>query len=258
MRNGMDIKGDSIITLINGKHVEVYGSDGLGFVRRQSFDAPETVSRYEAPFESFGILFAGGGGAKNVYGVKNAGINAPLFELWFDGAGKNEPALFYGDGDRICLAGKRGGGWYARYLDSRGAAAGEERLDWIGGEETLFASGARERPRLYCFDPGSRLVTIHEKQDTFWRALERAELPAEAPAGGADWDGGAANHPLFLEDRLIPVRAEGGTLLFETGGSRISFMKHGAFHASRNINGAVYWAAHDGGEIALSRIEEAD
>jgi hypothetical protein len=88
--------------------------------------------------------------------------------------------------------------------------------------------------------------------------LDRVELPAEIPAAGADWDGWTTGHPLFREERLIPVNAKGGTLLFETERGRVSLLENDALHASRNINGIMYCAIHDDGEIALFRIEEAD
>jgi hypothetical protein len=265
LANSMNIKGDSVITLVNEKHVEVYESKGSEFLRGQSFDAPETVFRYDAALESFGLLSAGAvaedGGdteTETIYGVKNAGTNAPLFEKWFMPIGKNETALFYEGADSLCLAGKRADGWYIMSFDSRRAVTGEERLDGVGVGERLFAYGARDNLRLYFFDPERMVITIHEKQGTRWRALDPVELPAEISASGADWDGWAAGHPLFLEDRLIPVNAKGGTLLFETGPGRIGLLENGALHTSRNINGIIYCAIHNDGEIALFRIEGAD
>ncbi|MDR2785523.1 MAG: hypothetical protein LBB83_06375 [Treponema sp.] len=257
-RNGMNIEGDSIVTFIREKHVEVYESDGAEFLRKQSFDAPEMALRYDAVLESFGLLTAGTAGAEALYGVKDAGINAPLFEMWFKPAGGNETALFYEGADSFCLAGKRADGWYVTRLDSRGTVTGGERLEGIGAGEKLFAYGARDGFRLYFFDPDRLVITVCEKRDTRWHALDPVELPAEIPAAGADWNGVAANHPLFLEDRLIPVNAKGGTLLFETGTGRISLLENSALHASRNINGIIYCAALNNGEIALSRIEEAE
>jgi hypothetical protein len=265
-RNSVNIEGDSIVTLIGENHVEVYESNGLSFLHKRSFDAPETVLRYDAALESFGLLsadavadaVAGAENAETLYGVKDAGINVPLFEKLFIPAGKNETALFFEGTDGLCLAGKRADGWYVLSLDSRGTVTGEERLDGVGTGETLFAYGARDRFRLYFFDPDRLVITIHEKRDTHWRALNPVELPPEIPAAGAEWDGAAANHPLFLEDRLIPVNAKGGTLLFETGTGRIGLLENSAFHASRNINGIIYCAVYNNGEIALFRIEEAE
>jgi hypothetical protein len=264
LRNSMNIEGDSVVTLVNEKHVEVYESKGSEFLRSRSFEAPGTVFRYDAAFEYFGLLAAGDAGdagnteAEAIYGVKNAGTNAPLFEKWFKSAGKNETALFFEGMDGICLAGRRENGWYVMSLDSRGMVTGEERLDGTGAGEKLFAYGARDRFRLYFFDPERLVITIHEKQDTRWRALDPVELPPEISAAGADWDGGAAGHSLFLENRLIPVNAEGGTLLFETGPGRIGLLENSALHASRNINGIIYCALHNAGEITLFRIEGAD
>jgi hypothetical protein len=245
----------------------VYESKGSEFLRSRSFDAPETVFRYDAALESFGLLSAGAGTedggdteteAEAIYGVKNAGTNAPLFEKWFKPAGKNETALFFEGMDGICLAGRREDGWYVMSLDSRGTVTGEERLDGTGAGERLFAYGARDNLRLYFFDPERMVITIHEKQDKRWRALDPVKLPPEISAVDADWDGRPAGHPLFLEDRLIPVNAKGGTLLFETGPGRISLIENRALHASRNINGIIYCAILNDGEIALSRIEGAD
>jgi hypothetical protein len=258
--NSISIKGDSVIMLVNEKHVEVYESKGTEFLRSRSFDAPETVIRYDAALESFGLLAADGGDTETetIYGVKNAGTNAPVFEKWFGPAGKNETALFYEGADAIYLVGRREDGWYVLSFDSRGTVTGEERLDGTGAGERLFARGARDRFRLYFFDPERMVITIHEKQDTRWRALDPVEFPPEISAAGADWSGGTASHPLFLEDRLIPVNAKGGTLLFETGPGRISLLENSALHASRRINGIIYCAILNDGEIALSRIEGAD
>jgi hypothetical protein len=88
--NSMNIKGDSLITLINKKHIELYKSDGSEFLRKQSFDAPETVSRYAAALESFGLLAAGNGDAETLYGIKDAGMNAPVFEKLLVSAGKSD------------------------------------------------------------------------------------------------------------------------------------------------------------------------
>jgi hypothetical protein len=258
LQNSVNMEGGSVITLVNEKHVELYESDGSGFLRKQSFDAPEAVSRYGAALESFGLLAGGAGGAETLYGVKDAGINAPLFETWFKLSGGNETALFYEGAGSFCLAGKRADGWYVLRLDSRGTVTGEERLDGAGAGEKLFAYGARDGLRLYFFDPDRLVITIHEKQGTRWRALEPVGLPPEIPAAGADWGGDAAGHPLFIEDRLIPVGAEGGTLLFEAGPGRVRLLENSARHASRNINGVIYCAAYNNGEIALSRIEGAD
>jgi hypothetical protein len=264
LRNGMNIEGDSIVTLINENHVEVYESKGSEFLRSRSFEAPETVFRYDAALESFGLLSAdaapGAGNTETgvIYGVKNAGTNAPVFEKWFDPAGKNETALFFEGADSVCLAGRKEDGWYVMSLDSRGTVTGVEQLDGAGTGKKLFAYGARDRFRLYFFDPDRLVIAIYEKQDTHWRALDSVELPPEISAAGADWKGGAAGHSLFLEDRLIPVNAEGGTLLFETGPGRIGLIENEALHASRNINGTIYCAIHNDGQIALFRIEGAD
>jgi hypothetical protein len=258
LRNSVNVEGDSIVTLIREKHVEVYESKGSDFLRRQSFDAPETVLRYDAALESFGLLVAGDENAETLYGVKDAGINVPLFEPWFKPDGGNETALFFEDADSIRLAGKKADGWYVMSFDLRGTVTGEERLGGIGAGEKLFAYGARDRLRLYFFDSEHLVITIYEKQDTGWRVLDPVELPPEIPAAGAGWDEAAVNHPLFLEDRLIPVNAKGGTLLFETGPLRIRLLENGALHASRNINGTIYCAIHNGGEITLFRIEEVE
>jgi hypothetical protein len=258
LRNSMNIEGDSIVTLVNEKHVELYKSDGSGFLRAQSFDAPETVLRYDAALKSFGLLAAGAEDAQTLYGVKNAGINVFLFEKLPVSAGENETALFFEGADGICLVGRRADGWYVTRFDSRGRITGGEPLEGTGAGEKLFAYGARDRFRLYFFDPGRMVITTYEKQDTGWGAPDPVELPPEIPAAGADWDGAAADHPLFIEDRLIPVNAKGGTLLFETGPGRVSLLENGALHASRNINGTIYCAIHNDGEIALFRIEEAD
>jgi hypothetical protein len=260
LQNSMNIKGDSVVTLVRENHVEVYESDGSGFLRRQSFDAPETVLRYDAALESFGLLAAGTGDgiAETLYGVKNAGINAPLFEKLPVFAGGGKTTLFFEGADGIGLVGKKADGWYVVSFDSRGTAAGEKRLDGIEAGEKLFAYGSRDRLRLYFFDPGRLVITICERQGTNWCVLDRVELPAEIPAAGADWDGWMTGHPLFREDRLIPVNAKGGTLLFETERGRVSLLENDALHASRNINGIIYCAIHDDGEIALFRIEEAD
>jgi hypothetical protein len=258
LRNSMNIEGNSIITFIREKHVEVYESRGSEFMRKQSFDAPDTVLGYDVPLESFGILTAGGGNTETLYGVKNAGTNAPLFEIQFNSAGENGTALFFEGAENIRLAGRKADGWHVMSFDSRGTVTGEERLDKIGAGEKLFAYGARGSFRLYFFDPDRLVITVCEKQDTRWRALDPVELSAEIPAAGADWNGVTANHPLFLEDRLIPVNAKGGTLLFETGPGRVSLLKNSALHASRNINGIIYCAIHDDREIALFRVEEAD
>jgi hypothetical protein len=259
-QNGMNIKGDSVVTLIRENHVEVYVSNGSGFLRRQSFDAPERVLRYDAALESFGLLAAGTGEGitETLYGVKNAGMNAPLFEKLSVFAGGDKTALFFENADGISLAGKKADGWYVVSFDSRGTVSGEERLDGIGTGEKLFAYGARDSFHLYFFDPGRLVITICEKQDANWCVLDRVGLPAEIPAAGADWDGWPAGHSLFREDRLIPVNAKGGTLVFETAPGRISLLENDALHASRNINGIMYCAVHDDGEIALFRIEEAD
>jgi hypothetical protein len=262
--NSISIKGDSVITLVNEKHVEVYESQGSEFLRSRYFDAPETVIRYDAAIEYFGLLAAVDAGdtgnmeMEAIYGVKNTGTNAPLFESWFKSAGKNETALLYEGADSIYLAGRREDGWYVISLDSRGTVTGGERLDGTGAGERLFAYGARDRLRLYFFDPERLVITIHEKRDTRWRALDPVELPAEISAAGADWGGWAAGHPLFLEDRLIPVNAKGGTLLFEPEPGRISLLENSALHASRKINGIIYCAILNDEEIALFRIEGAD
>ncbi|MDR1352622.1 MAG: hypothetical protein LBK05_04990 [Treponema sp.] len=274
LRNSMNIEGDSIITVINEKHVEVYESKGSDFLRRRSFNAPGTgtVSGFAAPLGSFGILAVKAGDTEAVYGVKNAGTNAPLFEMWFNASGEKDTALFYESADRLLLAGKRDDGWYVMSLDSRGAVTGEEHLGGTGPGGKLFAGGARDRFRLYFFGSGSGpdsdsdcpVVTIYEnyenyeKQGAAWRVIGEAELPPEIAAGDADWDGRAEDHPLFLEDRLIPLNSRGGTLVFETGPGSIRLLKNDAVHASRNINGTVYCAVHDGGEIALFRIKGAD
>jgi hypothetical protein len=254
----MDINGDSIITIINKNHVEVYKSDGTGFLRRLSFDAPETASGFDAPYEHFGILIAGTKDAETVYGVKNAGVNAPLFESLFNSAGKNRPALFYGGADAFCLAGKKGDDWHVMSLDSHGAITGGQRLDGIGSGEKLFAYSADEKPRIYFFDPAQRLITIYEKQDALWRISDQVELPKEISTGDVDWDGAAEKRSLFSGDRLITVNAKGGTLFFEPGPGRIDLLENSAIHASRNINAVTYCAVYNNGEIALFRIEEAD
>jgi hypothetical protein len=256
MANSMDIKGDSIITLINKNHVEVYKSSGTGFSRRSSFDAPEAASGFDTSFEHLGILSAGTGDAETVYGVRNAGINAPLFEAWFDSAAKNRPMLFYGGADSFCLAGKKGDEWYVRSLDLHGTITGEQRLDGIENGEKLFAYGAETegKARLYFFDPARRLITIYEKQDTLWRIADRVELPVEIPANDVDWDGAAGKRPLFSGDNLITVNAKGGTLFYETGTGRIGLLENSAIHASRNINAVTYCAVYNSGEIALFRM----
>ena len=266
LQNSMNIEGDSVITLINEKHVELYELDGSEFLRKQSFDAPETVFRYGG-LESFGLLSAhavasaavdaaaGAENAETLYGVKDAGINAPVFEKLLVSAGRNDTALFFEGTDGIVLVGRKADGWDVTSFDSRGTITGEERLDEAGTGEKLFACGARNNLRLYFFDPERLVITIHEKRDTHWHALDPVELPPEISAAGADWDGWPAGHPLFREDRLIPVNAKGGTLLFETGTGRISLIENDALHASRNINGIIYCAAHNNGEIALFRIE---
>jgi hypothetical protein len=258
LRNSMNIEGDSVITLINERRVEVYESKGADFLRRLSFNAPETALGFNAPLGTFGVLAAKTGNAESVYGVRNLGTNAPLFERWFDASGEKDTALFYEGADRLLLAGKREDGWYVMSLDSRGAVTGEERLGGAGPGEYLFAYGARDCPRLYFFDPGRLVIKAYEKQGAAWRMLAEAGLPEGMSARDTGWDGRASDHPLFLEDRLIPVNAEGGTLLFETGPGSVRLFKNEAVHASRNINGTVYCAAYDGREIALFRIEEAD
>jgi hypothetical protein len=255
--NSMDIKGDSIITVINNNHVELYKSAGTGFLRRLSFDAPETASWFAAPFEHFGILSVGTENAETVYGVKNSEVNAPLFDALFNSTGKNRLALFYGGTD-FYLAGKKGDDWHVMSLDSHGAITGGQRLDGIGNGEKLFAYGAGENPHLYFFDPARRLITIYEKQDTLWRIPDRVDLPGEISAGDVDWDGAMEKRPLFFGDRLITVNAKGGTLFFEPKPGRIGLLENSAIHASRNINGVSYCVVYNNGEITLFRIEEAD
>jgi hypothetical protein len=257
--NSMNIDGDSITTLINGAAVEVYEAEGTGFSRKQAFTAPETVFRYDIPFESFGLLSAGNENTGILYGLKNTGTNAPLFETWLDSAGKNEPVLLYGNADNLCLAGRREDAWYVMYLNSQGTITGEERLEGIGAGETLFASGTSNgRFRLYFFAQDQGIITIYEKHDTDWYVRNRAELPAEIAGEEINWNEAAADHPLLLEDRLIPVNAKNGTLFFETETGRISLLENSMLHASRNINGIIYCAIHNDEKITLYRLEEAN